>query len=124
MVSLTARESQVMKCLWDTGRELTCLEIMDIANEKYGCGWRPTTVSTYLSHLVNKDFLKMKRSGKTFTYDILIPEEEYLQYEMKKMADFWAGGTSRKLIAALGRENRITREDAEKIRELLDVLGE
>ncbi|MCD7819366.1 MAG: BlaI/MecI/CopY family transcriptional regulator [Lachnospiraceae bacterium] len=122
MQSLTSKETRVMKCLWDSEEKITSSEITRRANERYGSDWKLTTVSTFLTHLVNKGFLKLERNGKVYTYEILISEEEYLQYEMGRMADFWAGGTSGKLIAALKRGKKVSSEDLKGLREMIDEL--
>ena len=124
MQKLTAKEVQIMKCLWDADEKITSSEITRRTNEKYGYDWKLTTVSTFLNRLVNKGFLKLERNGKVYTYDILVSEEEYLQYEMACMADFWAGGRSSKLVAALGRGKKISGQDRKEIEALLDELDE
>ncbi len=122
MHNLTTKEVQVMKCLWDASEKITSSEITKRANERYGCDWKLTTVSTFLTRLVNKGFLKLERNGKLYTYEILVSEEEYLEYEMSRMADFWAEGRAGKLVAALGRGKKITEKDKHEIEAILDGL--
>ena len=74
---LTAAETIVMKCIWDADHEMSLAEIVKNANEGYGKEWKPQTVSTYLVKLCLKNYIQMKRAGRTITYEILITEEDY-----------------------------------------------
>ena len=74
---LTAAETIVMKCIWDADHEMSLAEIVKNANEGYGKEWKPQTVSTYLAKLCLKNYIQMKRAGRTITYEILITEEDY-----------------------------------------------
>lgn len=66
---LTAAETIVMKCIWDADHEMSLAEIVKNANEGYGKEWKPQTVSTYLAKLCLKNYIQMKRAGRTITYE-------------------------------------------------------
>ena len=67
---LTAAETIVMKCIWDADHEMSLAEIVKNANEGYGKEWKPQTVSTYLAKLCIKNYIQMKRVGRTITYEV------------------------------------------------------
>ena len=86
---LTAAETIVMKCIWDADHEMSLAEIVKNANEGYGKEWKPQTVSTYLAKLCLKNYIQMKRAGRTITYEILITEEDYKSEQAREFVAFW-----------------------------------
>ena len=87
--NLTHAELLVMKCIWDTPKDLVLSEIVAMVNERYNKDWKPQTVSTYLSHLVQKEFLKMTRNGKIYTYQSLVNEYDYFHKCFANFLCFW-----------------------------------
>lgn len=74
---LTNAEMQVMGIIWDNpGRMMALSEIVAAVNDRWKKDWKPQTVSTYLAHLVQKEFLKMHRNGKIYTYEPLREKDE------------------------------------------------
>ncbi|MFR5117874.1 MAG: BlaI/MecI/CopY family transcriptional regulator [Eubacterium sp.] len=43
------------------------------------------TVSTYLSHLVQKEFLRMDRNGKIYSYHPIVKAQEYMKYDVQNV---------------------------------------
>lgn len=66
MKDLTSAETIVMKTIWDADHEMSLSEIVRRANEAYDKDWKPQTVSTYLTKLVQKEFVRMHREGRFF----------------------------------------------------------
>ena len=64
---LTTSETLVMKCIWESDHEMALSEIVEKTNEKFGKEWKSQTVSTFLAKLCLKNYIKMKRSGRTIT---------------------------------------------------------
>ncbi len=91
---LTECEQQVMKVIWDSGAELSLMEIVRSVNDKYHKDWKPQTVSTFLARLVRKGYLRYYRQGRLFFYQVLIPFEECRQQVTKEFVNFWYSGSS------------------------------
>lgn len=85
---VTECEQLIMKVVWDAGEELSLMEIMQRANDKYYMNWKPQTVSTFLARLVRKGYLKHHRQGRVFLYQILIPFKEYRNYITREFMHF------------------------------------
>lgn len=117
---LTNAEVLVMKCIWDTPTDMVLSEIVTLVNGRYGREWRPQTVSTYLAHLVQKQFLKMTRQGKIYTYHPLISEKTYRSREMRRFVEFWGSGSAADFLAAYKEDCGLSAEEADEIRALLD----
>ena len=78
-----------MRIIWLADHELVLNEILRAANEDYAKAWKPQTVSTYLSHLVQKGYLSMEREGKYCKYSPLVSLKVYLSYDIRNFAEFW-----------------------------------
>lgn len=64
---LTNIEMLIMKCIWDTPEELALSQLVTMVNERFDKNWRPQTISTYLAHLVRKNYLTMLQIWKSFS---------------------------------------------------------
>lgn len=82
---LTDGEETVMKAVWDCKKEPVLSDIHERVTGIYGRDWKPQTVSTFLAKLVRKNYLKLQRTGKIYTYQILIREETYNREELKRL---------------------------------------
>lgn len=89
MERLTESEEVVMKAVWDTQKEPMLSEVMTRVIDDYGKDWKPQTVSTFLAKLVRKNYLKLHREGKVYTYKILVTEKDYKRKLYKHLIDFW-----------------------------------
>lgn len=85
---LTEGEEMVMKAVWDCKKEPVLSEVVERVNGVYGKNWKPQTVSTFLAKLVRKNYLKMQRDGKIYTYKILIKERVYSKEQLKRLYIF------------------------------------
>jgi len=82
---LTDGEEAVMKAAWDCRKEPVLSDILERVTSIYGREWKPQTVSTFLAKLVRKNYLKMQRNGKIYTYKILVSEEAYNREQLKRL---------------------------------------
>ncbi|MCR5586231.1 MAG: BlaI/MecI/CopY family transcriptional regulator [Lachnospiraceae bacterium] len=89
---LTDAEKVVMKCAWDVGNGFMLSDIIMHVKKVYGKEWKETTVSTFLSKLVNKEYLEKYRDGKYIHYRIKVDMAEYRKHVMEEFVDFWYDG--------------------------------
>lgn len=97
-------------------------EITARINSKYKKDWKLQTVSTFLSRAVKKGYLEMKRNGRSFDYYPLVPEEEYGRREIVKCVEDWGGGRLGNLIASFAETGKLSAEEREHIRGMLDGM--
>ena len=64
--NLTEAESAIMKKIWELNSPVTSSVLMGYFSEERG--WKSQTVSTFLSRLVKKGFLSVKRCGAANEY--------------------------------------------------------
>lgn len=119
---LTDSELLAMKTIWESGEPLSVQEIMERTNQKYGKQWKVQTVSTFLGRMVKKGYLKMERRGRIFYYDPLVTEESYRKRELDRQIAFWGDGSMDRLVASFTKVTRLTEEEKERIRRLLDDM--
>lgn len=86
--SLTPSEEYVMKAIWECKKEPVLRDVLHQVNDVHGKEWAPQTVSTYLSKLCQKGYILLQRSGKTYSYKILVTEREYQKSQLKRMLVF------------------------------------
>lgn len=119
---LTDSELLLMKMIWKSKEPLTVQEVMALTNTRYDKKWKVQTVSTFLSRMVKKGYLSMERKGRTFCYYPLVTEESYCKRELDRQIDLWGDGELDGLIASFTRTTKLTENEKEKIRRLLDAV--
>ena len=119
---LTDSELLVMKTIWENEDPLTVQEIMMQTNERYDKKWKVQTISTFLSRMVKKNYLSMERKGRTFYYYPLVTAASYRKRELDRQISFWEESGLDGLIASFTRTAKLTEDEKEKIRRLLDAM--
>lgn len=118
--AMTDCEVLVMKTIWESEEILSLRGITTQVNLKFSKEWKTQTVSTFLARLVRKGYLTMERKGRQFYYYPTITEGDYGKKEIVKCVDFWSGGKIEALLSAFSEERKLTEEEKENIRSLLD----
>ena len=101
MKEITKSESKVMMVIWSSSQDLGLQEIMALLETNYDSLWKPQTVSTFLARLTKKGYLNMYRQGRQFLYRVMVEKEDYIQWMLSGMIDFWFDGKKENLIQAL-----------------------
>ncbi len=118
MKRLPDTELEVMKALWASGPDTPRAQL----ESALACfGWAGNTINTYLTRLVDKGFLSVRRQGKSNLYSPLISREDYLAFDSRSVLNRLYGSSPRNFVAALARDG-LDRQDVEELRSLLDQL--
>ena len=120
---LSECELVTMKCIWDANRPITCQEIMEQLRTVYELDYKDTTVYTFLKNLKNKGFVTSYRKGLTY-YEPLRKEEEYRNEQLKKNQKFWFKGSATSMVAALFQTKKVSPEEKEELRRMIDELDD
>lgn len=91
-------ELDIMLALWNGHPEMTRMEIEAFVNRKKGLA--PTTILSLLARLEKKEFVSVKKEGKTNLYTPLIRRETYQQQESKSVLEIWKSAGKRRLSDA------------------------
>lgn len=119
---LTESEELVMKSIWDCRKEPVLSDVVERVNGYYGKDWKPQTVSTFLAKLVRKNYLKLQRNGKIYTYKILISEAAYRQKLYKHHISFWNHNDISEFVTEMFDNGDLTKEDLEGLKAKINEL--
>lgn len=93
---LPEAEEMVMAIVWSLAEAPDLAKVRATANRIYGRGWKPQTVSTFLTRLRRKGYLTSERKGRYTYYVPLIQKENYCKSQIKRMKEtFFDGDRSR-----------------------------
>lgn len=115
MQKLTKVEEDVMQIIWD----LESCMVSEIL-ERVGIPKPPhSTISSVVRILEKKGFVTHKAYGRTYVYTPIITKEAYSKFTLGKMANSFFGGSVKRLVSFLVKENDL---DLSEISELLNDL--
>lgn len=116
MGTISDAESQIMRALWER-HPLTADDILAALPAEEG--WQLGTVKTLLNRMLNKGALRAERDGRRYLYEPLVAREDWEQGESLSLLDRVFGGRLSPLVAHFSAQRRLSREDAEALRRLL-----
>jgi predicted transcriptional regulator len=118
--TISEAELEVLKVLWEHSAG-TVREINAILH-KQGRRWAYTTVQTLLQRLESKGHVTSDRTGPAHVYRAAVSREDLLSRRLRELADQFCDGTASPLLQALVGDSRLTPEDIEQLRQILDRL--
>lgn len=104
--SLNQNELEVLRILWEQG-ELKPAEIQG----QFSWEIENATLRSVLVNLVEKGHIARRLQGKAFFYAACVKKETLLQSMIRTLADVFAGGSNRELVAQLVETGDIKAED-------------
>ena len=128
MRRLSDAELNVMNVLWggqDAGdaelQGLTLGEVVDAL--KPATGWSRNTVHTYLTRMEQKGLVSINRTGsQAHRYGAAVSREDCARRERSNLLNKVYGGAAGDLIAAFLKESKISEEERDRLRQLLDEM--
>ena len=116
MASLQISDSErtLMRIIWEQGGTALFASIMD-AVEKRNLEWKRTTVLTFLSRLVEKGLLSVRKVGRRNEYRALVNESDYMTVQTEIFLDKVYEGNVAGLVNTLLRRDQITQEEREAL---------
>ena len=115
---LTDAEWAVLEALW-SGESFALGELA--AELKGSKGWNKNTVYTYLTRMAAKGMVSIDRSQPK-PYSAAVSREDCAGRERHELLSRVYNGAAGDLIAAFLKESHISREEAERLRALLDEM--
>lgn len=109
-------ELELLRIIWANGGRVLFAQVMAEleAQEKE---WKTNTVLTFLSRLVEKKMLSVKKQGRRNEYIALISEKDYAAHQTDAFLDRVYDGNVRGLVSALLSQNRLTAADLEELKQ-------
>ena len=106
----------IMQVLWKEG-QANARQITDILNQESKIAH--STVQTLLRQLEEKSAIAHKTMDRTFLFYPLVQEEGVAKTATRDLVDRLFGGSPSGLMAYLLKQESISREELEKIKELI-----
>ena len=114
---LGARELAVMKVVWGL-EDASVRDVYETLRKRRPVAY--TTIMTMMGTLEAKGFLKKRADGRAFRYRPARPEGHVITSLVREFVDRVFDGASRPLLAHLVTERRLTKEEREELKRLID----
>ena len=118
--TVSESELEVLKALWEAGP--CTVRALNTALQCLGRRWAYTTVQTLLQRLEAKGYVENDRTGAAHVFRAAVSREGLVSRRLRDLADQLCGGTASPLLLALVEDGRLTNEDVQQLRRLLDQL--
>ena len=116
-IKLFDSELMVMDVLWREG-DTTAKRIAAVLNEEVG--WNVNTTYTLIKRCIKKGAIE--RTEPNFMCHALIPKEEVQEAETDELINKIYDGSADKLFAALLGRKKLSREQIDKLKKMVDEL--
>lgn len=120
--NISDAEWEVMKSCWSLNAPFTANEIVKVLGEH--TEWKPNTIKTLIGRLVKKGVLGYKEDGRNYLYYPLIAEEECVKAESKSFLTRVFGGALKPMLVTFLQEEKLSREEIEELKRILDERKE
>lgn len=113
-------ELDIMLALWIGHPDMSRSEIETIINEKKQLA--PTTILSLLTRLEKKNFVSVKKQGKSNLYSPLVSQEEYQRNESKNILEKLYGNSIKTFVTALYKNKQLSTEEIKELDAYLKEL--
>lgn len=119
--TLTEAELRLMKVLWDV-KEASVTEVMEQLPEDLNLAYN--SVLTTLRILETKGYLSHKKSGRAHIYYPLVTKKQTRSNVVKHMMSSFFNDSPELLLLSLFDNDDLTKEDINKLKEMIKQEGE
>lgn len=110
-------EWEVMKIIWKSPKITSTLIIEELSGSKE---WKPATIKSLISRLLNKEAIGFDKNGKEYYYYPLVSEEECRREESKSFLNKVFDGSINSMILNFVKSEKLTADDINELRNILD----
>jgi predicted transcriptional regulator len=115
--TLTPQELAIMKVIWDL-EEATVRDVYETLREQRQIAY--TTVMTMMKILETKGYLKRTQVDRAFVYRPSRPRQQVVGAMVRDFVERVFDGAAGGLLLHLAKDGRLTREDRQRIRRVID----
>jgi BlaI family transcriptional regulator, penicillinase repressor len=115
---LSDAEREALGALWDHGSG-TVRQLLEFF-ETRGRRWAYSTVATLLRRLESKGYATSESVNGSLIYRAAVSREDLLDRRLKEAAAELCDGAAAPLVLALMQGNRFTKEELDRIRQIID----
>lgn len=114
----SALEWEILDVIWDLGGQPS---VRDVLERAYPNGEKAyTTVQTVMNNLVDKGWLRKKKTGLVNFYTPLRPRHESLRGEVKRFVDRVFDGSFPAMADYLVRSKSLSKAELDELRRLIE----
>ena len=118
---LTPAQLEIVSLFWEHG-ELGVAQAWKLLSERRRVA--RNTVQTMLTRLVEKGWLQARSEGTAFCFRASRPRKSALRYMVSQLLDTAFGGSASGLIMTLLEGRRLSPDEVQRIRKLIDRMQE
>jgi len=111
-------EWEVIKIFWSRATPCTANEVVEALADHLA--WKPNTVKTLITRLVNKHALGFKEERRVYHYYPLVTEEECIKAESKTFMKRVFGGALKPMLVTFLQEEKLSQDEIEELKQLLE----
>lgn len=116
-LSIGDAELEIMKALWESNEPVNTQYISEAVESK---GWKRTTISTFLTRLVEKGAVSSEKRGKLYYYSPLISQKDYRKSQTKNLISSLYNGSVKEFAVSLFEEQALSDEDLKELRAIFE----
>lgn len=113
---ISEAEWEVMKALWEQSPR-TANEVVEALS---GQKWSAATIRTLIGRLTQKGAVRFGKSGREYLYEPLISREDAVRRERGSFLRRVYDGAVQPMVAGFLEDEKLSAEDLEALRRLLD----
>ena len=115
MKNLTEAEAEIMSKIWEMNAPVSSAMLLAEFSETRG--WKAQTICTFLSRLVNKNFLSVEKRGTANIYTAVISKSDFEHSVTEDLISKTYNGSVKNMIASLVDCGKISREEIEELKD-------
>lgn len=121
MKELSGAEWHILESLWTESPKVGSRIVADMSERK---GWSRSTTLTMLRRMTEKKLISCDNSGKMKSYMPLVGREEAVKRETESFLNRVYNGSVSMLINGFVKKQKLTTEEIEELRQILDSAEE
>ncbi len=118
---LSDAEFEVMKVLWTLNPPLSSSQVIFALEDSKA--WKPQTILTLLTRLVNKGYVECNKKDNKNFYKPIVIEDDYLKTETSKFINKFHDNSLVGFVNTLYKGNDISEEEITQLKDWLDNFG-
>ena len=116
-INIGEAELEIMKVLWQAKEPVNTQYINEAVEKR---GWKRTTISTFLTRLIQKEAVLSEKRGKSYYYSPLISQKDYRKWQTKNLITNLYNGSVKDFALSLFEEEKLSDKDIKELRAIFD----
>ena len=119
-MKISEAEGKVMEVFWRADGPLSADDV--VAAMDNDRDWSAGTIRTFLTRLVKKSALAATPEGRRYLYSPLIPREDYVHQQSRKLIDTLFGGRIAPFVTHFSERQDLSRDEVDELKRLIERL--